>query len=29
MDLSIRKLTYGNPTMKKLFEEAQIVTDEE
>jgi hypothetical protein len=29
MELSIRKLTYGNPTMKKLFEEAQIVTDEE
>ncbi|MEE1095045.1 MAG: DUF2130 domain-containing protein [Paludibacteraceae bacterium] len=29
MKLSIRKLTYGNPTMKKLFEEAQIVTDEE
>ena len=29
MDLSIRKLTYGNPTMKKLFEEVQIVTDEE
>ena len=28
-DLTIRKLTYGNPTMKKLFEEAQIVTDEE
>ena len=29
MELSIRKLTYGNPTMKKLFEEAQIVTDKE
>ena len=29
MDLSIRKLTWGNPTMKKLFEEAQNVTDEE
>ena len=29
MELSIRKLTYGNPTMKKLFEDAQIVTDEE
>ena len=28
-DLTIRKLTYGNPTMKKLFEEAQIVYDEE
>ena len=29
MDLSIRKLTWGNATMKKLFEEAQNVTDEE
>lgn len=29
MELSIRKLTRGNPTMKKLFEDAQIVTDEE
>lgn len=28
-DLTIKKLTRGNPTMKKLFEEAQIVTDEE
>lgn len=28
MDLSIRKLTYGNPTMKKLFEEAQVVTED-
>ena len=27
--LTVKKLTYGNPTMKKLFEEAQIVTDEE
>ena len=28
-DLTIKKLTRGNPTMKKLFEDAQIVTDEE
>ena len=28
-DLTIKKLTRGNATMKKLFEEAQIVTDEE
>lgn len=28
MELSIRKLTYGNPTMKKLFEEAQVVTED-
>ena len=28
-ELTIKKLTRGNPTMKKLFEEAQIVTDEE
>ena len=28
-DLTIKKLTHGNPTMKKLFEDAQIVTDEE
>ena len=27
--LTVKKLTRGNPTMKKLFEEAQIVTDEE
>ena len=27
--LTVKKLTYGNPTMKKLFEEAKIVTDEE
>ena len=27
--LTIKKLTHGNATMKKLFEEAQIVTDEE
>ena len=27
--LTVKKLTKGNPTMKKLFEEAQIVTDEE
>ena len=27
-DLTIKKLTRGNATMKKLFEEAQIVTDE-
>ena len=27
--LTVKKLTYRNPTMKKLFEEAQIVTDEE
>ena len=29
MDLSIRKLTWGNATMKKLFKDAQVVTDEE
>lgn len=28
-DLTIKKLTRGNATMKKLFEEAKIVTDEE
>ena len=28
-DLTIKKLTRGNATMKKLFEDAQIVTDEE
>ena len=28
-DLTIKKLTRGNATMKKLFEEAQIVTEEE
>ena len=28
-ELTIKKLTRGNATMKKLFEEAQIVTDEE
>ena len=28
-DLTIKKLTRGNATMKKLFEEAQIVTDDE
>ena len=28
-ELTIKKLTRGNPTMKKLFEDAQIVTDEE
>ena len=28
MELSIRKLTYGNPTMKKLFEEAQVISEE-
>ena len=28
-DLTIKKLTRGNATMKKLFEEAQIVTDQE
>ena len=27
--LTVKKLTYGNPTMKKLFEDAKIVTDEE
>ena len=27
--LTVKKLTRGNPTMKKLFEDAQIVTDEE
>ena len=27
--LTVKKLTRGNATMKKLFEEAQIVTDEE
>ena len=27
--LTIKTLTHGNPTMKKLFEEARIVTDEE
>lgn len=27
--LTVKKLTYGNPTMKKLFEEAKIVTNEE
>ena len=27
--LTIKTLTYSNPTMKKLFEEARIVTDEE
>lgn len=26
-DLTIRKLTYGNPTMKKAFEEARIVEE--
>ena len=28
-NLTIKTLTHGNPTMKKLFEEARIVTDEE
>ena len=28
MELSIRKLTYGNPTMKKLFEEAQVISED-
>ena len=28
-ELTIKKLTRGNATMKKLFEDAQIVTDEE
>lgn len=27
--LTVKKLTKGNPTMKKLFEEAQMVNDEE
>lgn len=27
--LTVKKLTKGNPTMKKLFEEAQVVNDEE
>ena len=27
--LTVKKLTYGNPTRKKLFEDAKIVTDEE
>ena len=29
MDLSVKKLTYGNPTMKALFEEAKNKKDEE
>ena len=29
MDLSVKKLTYGNPTMKALFEEAKQKKDEE
>lgn len=28
-NLTIKTLTHGNPTMKKLFEDARIVTDEE
>lgn len=28
-NLTIKTLTHGNPTMKKLFQEARIVTDEE
>jgi hypothetical protein len=27
--LTVKKLTKGNPTMQKLFEEAQVVNDEE
>ena len=27
--LTVKKLTRGNPTMQKLFEEAQVVNDEE
>ena len=29
MDLSVKKLTYGNPTMKAMFEEAKRKKDEE
>ena len=29
MDLSVKKLTYGNPTMKAMFEEAKKKKDEE